>query len=62
MNCPTFDTERQQLFANIGGTSTTFNRLSDEENFVYIMSMSNDNTVEPVILYINSIITKRGNF
>ena len=62
MNCPKFDTERQQLLANIGGTSTTFNRLSEEEKFVYIMSMSNDNTVEPVILYINSIITKRGNF
>ena len=62
MNCQKFNTERQQLFNHLRGNSTTFNSLSEGEKFVYVMTMNNVNTVEPIILYINSVILKRGNF
>ena len=60
IRCPFYDNLRLKLYDTIRETYTLdFNRLSDNEKFVFLMSVGDYDSILPLIRYVNDAFGKR---
>ena len=62
MDCTVYEAERGVFFNKMAEISGQFKDLSNEEKFVSIMELENENIIDHFCKYIKAIINARGEF
>ena len=62
MDCTVYEPERRVFFNKMAEIFGQFKDLSNEEKFVSIMELENENIIDNLCKYIKAIINARGEF